>query len=562
MGRFEIEANGKRYEVEAPSIEAAMAAIGGAGTNGSPAQRRDANAVDAGAPISSPTGAQPNALASAVANSGPVVPRSAERVPAQPDLAGATAATLSGIVNGIPVIGPAAQNFSDALVGTGAVLTGGNYDETVDGLRRRREELSAANPISSVAGNIAGGLGSLSAAGATTAGANALGLTGNLGSQMLNSGLSTLGLTTADNIVRGQAPTEALADAAMPSSIAAAVPVAGQVVGKGLDAAADAATRANQSRLTSQAIKNAPDAAALRSSASAMFDSATGGTPLAVSDNAYFRFLGGVQSFANKLRINSDNDPQATGLLSTLMRIADETSQGVAVDLKDLHLIRQLAGKVAGSSQGRDSALGAKVVNELDNFIQTLKPADILGGADPSQAANSLMNGISTWSRASKVGLIEEAVQKASTYKSGMENGLRLQFQAMLRNASTRKLFTAAERLEIEKVANGTAGSNLVTLLGKFGFGTNGAGNMLGGTIGSLGAASVLGPLGGIAAAVGGTGARALSEKMGVAAANRAAQTVATPNIPVSRQFSVPAPISGAVTAADLIARSALIGGN
>lgn len=510
--------------------------------------------------------------------SGPIAPRREARA-APTNLEGSIATTLAG-VNTIPIVGPILQGASDAIIGGGSALMGGDYGETVAGLRRRREELAKGNPIANLAGSaaanlaafgvagapraVAQGLGpnALTLAGGETVGSTALGLAGSTGSRIASGLGSTLGLTAADNMLQGQAPLEATQNAVLPSLVGGAIPAVGAGVRKTAEGVADAATRAVQSRMTTNAIQNAPSASGLRTAASNMFEASTGGTPLAISDNAYFRFLGDVRQFANKLRINSDNDPQATGLLSTLMRIADETSEGVAIDMKDLHLIRQLAGKVAGSSQGRDAALGSKVVSELDNFIQTLKPSDILGGSDPSQAANNLLRGISTWSRASKVGLIEEAIEKAGTYKSGMENGLRLQFQAILRNPSTRKLFNAAERAELEKVANGTAGSNLVTLLGKFGFGTNGASNMLGGTIGSLGAASVLGPVGGIAAAVGGAGARKLSEVMGVNAANRAAQAVATPNLPVAAPFAVPQPLLGGITAAELAARGALLGGS
>lgn len=491
------------------------------------------------------------------------------QAPGSPDLMGSISATMGGLVNGIPVLGPAVQKTSDAMLAGGGMLADqftGNQGPDLGGrmqaLEQRRAQLAEANPIANIAGNIGGGLAAVGAGGMTAAGSEALGLSGGLGQQMLNGLLSTTGITATDNMVRGQKPTDALMNAVGPGLVGGAIPGAGALVRKGAEGVANAATNAAQRSLTNAAIKGAPAASELKSAASRMFDASTGGTPLAISDNAFFRFLGGVKQYADKLRINPENDPQATGLLSTLMRIADDTSQGVAVDLKDLHLVRQLARKVSGSSLGRDASLGGEVVRQLDDLISTLKPEDVLGGADPSQATSALLNGISTWSRASKVGLIEEAVNKAGTYKSGLENGLRLQFQSILRNPDTRKLFTAAERREIERVANGTGLSNMVTLLGKFGFGTNGAGNMLGGTIGSLGAASLLGPLGGIAAAVGATGARKLSEKLGSDAAERVAQVVATPNIPQAAQRAVPQSVIEAMNAAQMGARGAILGNN
>jgi hypothetical protein len=204
------------------------------------------------------------AAASSMSRFGPGTDTAAPALPAQqparPDILGSTAATLGGLVNGIPVVGPLAQNLSDSIAGTGAMLTGGNFDETVQGIRRRRQELAAANPIASVSGNIGGALGAFGVGGLSTTGANALGLTGNLlpriaatpvtgsvanatagfqGGQLLNSGLSTLGLTTADNMVRGAKPTDALAEAVGPSLISAAIPLGGELIKRGSGAVYD-----------------------------------------------------------------------------------------------------------------------------------------------------------------------------------------------------------------------------------------------------------------------------------------------------------------------------------
>lgn len=523
----------------------------------------DAQAVDAGAPI--PGMPQPFA-------------RQAQQV-AGPDLMGSTAATLAGI-NTIPLVGPLLQNTSDAILGTGASLMGGDYGETVRGLQQRREELARANPIANVAGSVAANLAgfglaaapravaqglspaALTLAGGETVGSSALGLTGSTGAKVVNGIGSTLGLMTADGMARGEAPVDALANAVLPGLVGGAIPAVGAGLKSGAESIASALTKRAQGGLTAAAIQGAPDAAALKTAASSMFDAATGGTPLAITDNAFFRFLGGVKQYADKLRINADNDPQATGLLSTLMRIADETGTGVAVDLKDLHLVRQLARKVSGSNSGRDASLGSEVVRQLDDLIESLSPSDILGGADPTAASSALMNGISTWSRASKVGVIEEAIEKAGTYKSGLENGLRLQFQALLRNPETRRLFTEIERSEIEKVANGTAATNLVTLLGKFGFSNNGAPNWMGGITGfAAGSMTPLGPLGGLAAAGLGAGARRFSETLGANAATRAAQVVATPNIPVAPRVNVPPQLLQGIPIAELLAKGSLLAG-
>lgn len=150
------------------------------------------------------------------------------------DLMGATAATLGGMVQGIPVVGPLVQNASDALVGAGAQLTGGDYGQTVEGLRARREELANANPAANIAGNLAGGFGAYGALSKVAGGAQALGLTGNLGARVGNSALSGAGISAADAQMRGGDPLQA---ALLGGAVGGAVPL----VGAGLSAVARAA---------------------------------------------------------------------------------------------------------------------------------------------------------------------------------------------------------------------------------------------------------------------------------------------------------------------------------
>lgn len=484
-------------------------------------------------------------------NFDPNAPKPAGR----PDLMGSTAATLGGIVNSIPVVGPLAQNASDAMMGLGAAVTGGDYGQMVEGLRARREELADANPIANIAGNIGGGMAAFGLGGSTKVGAEALGVSGPLLQRAANSGLSVLGLGTADNMVRGQDPVEAMKNAAGPAAISAAIPIIGAGIKKGAQGVADATMRRAQAALTNKAVVGAPTASEIKSAASQMFEAATGGNPIAVSDNAFFRFLGGVKQVADKFRINADNDKQAVGLLNTLMRIADDTASGTVVDMKDLHLVRQLAGKVAHSAEGRDGEFARLVIRQMDDFIQTLKPADILGGADPSQAANSLMKGISMWSRANKVAAVEEAIRVGQLAASGPEKGIRNALRALMRNQDVWRGFNRAEQQAISEVVEGTAGSNLLKLLGTFGFGGNTATNGIGGAAGMALGQMAGGPVGMVLGPVIGGVARKASEQMTDNLAQRALKAVATQNLPIAAPRQVPQVINQGINLAELLAR-------
>ena len=218
----------------------------------------------------------------------------------------------------------------------------------------------------------------------------------------------------------------------------------------------------------------------------------------------------------------------------------------------DLHNLRQIAQKAAMSSEGRDQMFSEKIIEMLDSFIT--RPSSAVTADGPANG-NMMLTAISTWARAKRVSLLEQAIERAQNAASGFENGLRIEFRKLLNNKKTSQLFNSVERDELKRVVLGSTGANLMKLIGKFGFGGGNASNMLGGSIGtSVGASlgSALGPLGTAAGAAiaggGATLARRASERLTANAAERAAKVVATPNVPVlAPRPLLPAPLAPAL---------------
>lgn len=168
------------------------------------------------------------------------------------DLMNSTAATANGLVNGIPILGPLAQNLSDAIGGTVAQVSTGDlgpiltpdkhkdstaYRDYVSDQQAKRAGYARSAPLASLSGNLTTGIGSMILTGGSSAGAEALGVTSklanplaNLGQRVINSGLSTLGIGTADSMVRGEKPTDALMENLTPAGIAAALPIGGAAI--------------------------------------------------------------------------------------------------------------------------------------------------------------------------------------------------------------------------------------------------------------------------------------------------------------------------------------------
>jgi hypothetical protein len=289
-----------------------------------------------------------------------------------------------------------------------------------------------------------------------------------------------------------------------------------------------------QNRATSQAIKGAPSAADLKAEASQLFQ-AVDNSGVTADTKKFSALVQNLVTGAKRDRINPNLDPKATAAYQELIGALDDVQKnGGSLTISDLHTLRQIAQKSAISSEGRDAMFSNRIVDALDNFIAqpgNMKlPANRLGQG--GQAGNELLKAISTWGRARRVGLVEEATYRAQNAASGFENGLRVEFRKLLNNKKTRALFSKAEIAEMEKVANGTAGSNLLRTLGHLGFDFGSGRNFLGGMIGLGSGQAVAGPLGALAVGAVGTLARKGGQAMTRNAADRTARVVATPNVP------------------------------
>lgn len=145
------------------------------------------------------------------------------RQPERPNLLNSTLATVNGLSASVPFL----QNMTDAIGGSVAQVTGGDYGQYVDRQRAIREGLAQSAPLARTAGEVAGYVAAPLSAGSTRIGAEALGLTGSFGQRLTNSALSGAGFSTADALSRGETGGSALASGALGGGVGAAMPVIG-----------------------------------------------------------------------------------------------------------------------------------------------------------------------------------------------------------------------------------------------------------------------------------------------------------------------------------------------
>lgn len=432
-----------------------------------------------------------------------------------------------GVIEGIPVAGPMLADWRRGLdANIGSLFQGRSADELKAEYEAEDQELASKTGGARMAGNVSGAVASLAPLGATALGGRLLGMQGGLLSRVGMGAASGSAISAADTVARGGDMNDALGSAGIGAALGGVLPAVGGALRNTMQKAA-------QTKATSAAIKGAPDVSDLKATASALFENSRA-AGAGVNSQKFASFAADLVTKAKAADIDDVLDGEALAAYRRMATMAQEAmTSGQGVSLSRLHNLRQLAQDVAiSATKDRTKRFAGQIVTGLDDMIGTLKPADMTG-AGGTQAANDLMEGISTWSRAKKLSLLEEAITKSGFQKSGVENGLRLQFLAILRDPAKRKLFTAPELAEIEKVAKGTAVSNIATLLGKFGFGLgNNGNNVVGGSLGMM----LGGPLG---MAVG-AASRKGAEMLAVKGAERAAKVVATPNIPILPRLPAP----------------------
>jgi hypothetical protein len=488
--------------------------------------------------------------------------------PPKPNLMDSTLATVGGLTSSVPFL----NNVSDAILAGGQsigdAVTGQpvNFNERFTGIQNRRQQMAQAAPLANMAGNVAGTVMGSAALGGTKLGADALGMVGKGVAPFLKAAGSTAAYEGLQGISEGQSGGELLGRMGVGAGAGGFGNLIGQGINKAGQVIADKFTRGAQNTLTDAAIKNAPSADDLFKSGSDLFEQATGGKPLQVTEGAYFRMLGDVQEAVKRFRPNELNNKEAVGILQKLWSVGDDLSAGtgVAVDFKDLHILRRAASAVTqGTADDETKAIARLIINKMDDFIGGLRPGDIAGGADPKAAGNALLTGISTWSKASKVAMIEDAITAADAYKSGTEMGLKAAFTRLMKSGDFGR-FTKIEQDAIREVAKGTSAQNALALLGRAGFSLGGGGghNVIGGfgslALGTTALAPVFGPLAPVvagAASMGGAAAgRAGADRIATNSAQRAARIMATTGIPMARQ--APNLLAPVALPADLLTRA------
>jgi len=193
-----------------------------------------------------------------------------------------------------------------------------------------------------------------------------------------------------------------------------------------------------------------------------------------VRPEALARSLERITQLKNNVGLKIDFDPDLHPKATKVQqRIIAEFESG-NVDFDNLLTLRELAGEVAGDIDKAEAFRGVLLKQQLDDFVDSLTPDDVLAG-DPQRAAEALSFARQTWRDASAARTIEKQINLAEidagdTTGMGFENKLRIRFRQLARRIEQgyEKGFKPDEIAAIRRVAEGGPVENLFRYLGKF----------------------------------------------------------------------------------------------
>jgi hypothetical protein len=302
-------------------------------------------------------------------------------------------------------------------------------------------------------------------------------------------------------------PALAAAAATMPTAVIEAI---GLASAKGaVKGAARTKTLAKNRAIQKAVVDAAPDIDQIKSASRAVYKELDD-SGVRLLPKAYDGLHNRVQQAVKKAGFDPDITPKTAAALN---RLASE--KGRVHTLTEIDTLRKVAQKAASSLEPADASLGAIMIDEIDTFLDVVKPEAFARGAVKAKDVTPKFKvARELWGRARRSELINEAFEKAKNQASGFENGIVVQFRSILNNKKKSRFFKPKELEVMQEVVRGTTGANIAKAVGRFGFSEGHATNILGGSIGVAGGAAIGGPAGAVAVPLIGQVSRKLAQKL------------------------------------------------
>jgi hypothetical protein len=187
---------------------------------------------------------------------------------------------------------------------------------------------------------------------------------------------------------------------------------------------------------------------------------------IVVNENSLKGLKTRIVGITKKEGLNSKLHPDSAAALQEILK-----SKG-NLTLTEVETLRKIANDAKGSIKPPDSRIGAKMVEELDSYLDNLTDTDVVTGTPAKAKVLSEARALNTRLKRSETiaRLMDRAETKAGAHytQAGMEHAIRGEFKQLALNDKELRRFSPAEQAAIKKIARGGKWENSLRNLGKF----------------------------------------------------------------------------------------------
>jgi len=217
--------------------------------------------------------------------------------------------------------------------------------------------------------------------------------------------------------------------------------------------------KANQ--IQKSIVESAPEINQLKKASKSIYDEIDS-SGVTIKPNSINTLVNRVTAKTKREGLDPRVTKQASGALEALQEI-----KGTQQPITELMVQKKIAQNVASSLDPTEKRLGAMMVDEIDNFIGSLSPEQLIKG-DVSTSKKLKVAG-KLWGRARRSELIQEAIEKGANRAAGPDLGIRNELTNLANNKRKSKFFSKGEVKALRDVGTGDFKRNLTTAIGKLG---------------------------------------------------------------------------------------------
>lgn len=246
-------------------------------------------------------------------------------------------------------------------------------------------------------------------------------------------------------------------------------------------------------------VESAPEMKVIKEASRAIFKELDE-SGVAIKNSSAQKLLNTLEQTAKKEGIDIRVTSEAAGAIEA---VKDSIAKGEPIPTSEMDTLRTIAKNSISTTDANKARVGSHIVDDIDNFLDGIKPSDINKGAkvDAREVGRKYKSARKLWGRAKRSEMLTDAIEMGMSRKAGVEKGIRNELNNLLNRKKSRKFLSKEDVAAIRKVTDGDFKQNFSSLVGGMGLKLENSPSMFGSLISGGGAGAIASTIPGMAGA-------------------------------------------------------------